>query len=355
VNILDAIEKLLDIYVWITPKERLLTALWILHTYVYDRYTFTPRLALLSPVYGCGKTTLMILLEYLCHNPVRVIVPSPASLFRLMDEEPRTLLIDEGDNLNFSQDKVLRAVLNANRRSDKITRATSQGVRYYLTYAPVGIAAVGRLPNSLMQLSVIVDMKRHPPGINPLTVLNELEVGFRATMEGLQGEIIEWVDNCQLDPNPPNPIRNRGADNWRGLFAIADYFGRGDDARAATVKMTSGLPDDDKKVFLLMDIRDVFDDLGVDRIWTKTLLEKLHEGEWSEYSGLNDEKPSHALTAIEMSRILRDFKITPGTIFKLGSRGKRGPSAQGYYSRQFEPAWGSYCPPKQPKPVKVVK
>jgi hypothetical protein len=259
-DLIAKIEKQLEQFVWVTLEEQLLVALWILHTYVFDQYTFTPRLALLSPVFGCGKTTLMILLEHLAHNPLRVIIPSAASLYRIMDEEPRTLLVDEADNLNFTQDKVLRGVLNGNRRSDKLPRATSTGVRYYRTYAPVGIAAVGRLPNSLMQRSVIVDMKRRPADMPPLTVLNEMDKGVQAVLAGITQEIIDWADNSQLNPNPPNPIRNRWGDNWRSLFAIADGLGRGEEARAAAIKIASGLPDDDKKVFLLMDIRDVRDE-----------------------------------------------------------------------------------------------
>jgi hypothetical protein len=56
------------------------------------------------------------------------------------------------------------------------------------------------------------------------------------------------------------------------------------------------------------------------------------------------------MTPVEMARILRDFKIKSGTIFQLGPRGKRGHSAQGFYWHQFEAAFASYCPPKNPIP-----
>jgi hypothetical protein len=270
VDLASKIEKLAGKYVWITPEQRLLTSLWTLHTYVYDRYTFTPRLALLSPVYGCGKTTFMILIEQLAYNPIRLILPTPATLFRIMDAEPSTILVDEGDNLNFAHDKTLRGVLNGNRRGDKIPRVTPNGVRFYNTFTPVGLAAVGRLPNALMQRSIIVDMIKYPADLPSLASLDENDMGLRTMTEGYRGEAMEWAENCQLKPNPPNnPIRNRLADNWRPIFSIADDFGRGAEARAAAIKMTAGLPDDDKKVFLLMDIRDVFDDLGADRVWTK--------------------------------------------------------------------------------------
>src|SRR6516165_9450090 len=64
-NLLELLVEVIGVYVGITDDEKLAVALWILHTYIYDRYTFTPRLALLSPVFGCGKTTLLALIERL--------------------------------------------------------------------------------------------------------------------------------------------------------------------------------------------------------------------------------------------------------------------------------------------------
>lgn len=57
-------ERILEkLYVFIKrfivlPNEEdyILVVLWIAHTYFTDKLTTTPRLALISPEYGCGKT-----------------------------------------------------------------------------------------------------------------------------------------------------------------------------------------------------------------------------------------------------------------------------------------------------------
>src|SRR6516225_4416494 len=86
-NLLDLLVEVIGVYVGITDDEKLAVALWVLHTYIYDRYTFTPRLALLSPVFGCGKTTLLALIERLAHDPYpRFTNVTAASLYRLMSE-----------------------------------------------------------------------------------------------------------------------------------------------------------------------------------------------------------------------------------------------------------------------------
>jgi hypothetical protein len=58
-NVLNLVLGFLDMYIGLTPEQRMAVALWTLHTYVFGRFVITPRLALLSPVRGCGKTTLL--------------------------------------------------------------------------------------------------------------------------------------------------------------------------------------------------------------------------------------------------------------------------------------------------------
>ena len=46
-------------YVQLKDHEYVAVSLWVVHTHVYDRFAFTPRLALTSPTSDCGKTTLL--------------------------------------------------------------------------------------------------------------------------------------------------------------------------------------------------------------------------------------------------------------------------------------------------------
>jgi hypothetical protein len=62
INIFDLIVRLIEKYVAVSDDERIAIALWVLHTWIFDQFPITPRLALLSPVRGCGKTLLLILI-----------------------------------------------------------------------------------------------------------------------------------------------------------------------------------------------------------------------------------------------------------------------------------------------------
>jgi hypothetical protein len=354
-NVLLLLEGLISKYIWIPPEETVTVALWILHTYVFSRYTFTARLALSSPVFGCGKTTLITLIQQLAYNPSqRFNNLTPALIYQLIDARgPQTLLIDEANNANILQNPTLRSVLNSNRRGDVIGRGSGrQGMpRVYQTFTPMVIAGKGRLPNDLVQRSIIINLHRHPSNLPPLEQLNEFDVDFQFAMRLLREEIHAWVHGCRLAPNPKTPLRNRYADNWRPLLAIADSLGHGKRARMAAEKTCAGLPDDDVRVLLLEDIRDIFDDLGVDRIWTADLLAQLHafgNGMWSEWCGENNDRSPHKLSAYEFARMLHDFKISPTTIHQLGGRDSRGRGRKGYYRRDLESAWASYCSPGPP-------
>jgi Protein of unknown function (DUF2786) len=81
VNVLDLTLRLLELHVGLTEEQRMAVALWVLHSHVFDRFPVSPRLVLTSPVRGCGKTTLLILLELLTAQPLRTDSVTPAVVY----------------------------------------------------------------------------------------------------------------------------------------------------------------------------------------------------------------------------------------------------------------------------------
>jgi hypothetical protein len=57
-DIVGVMLRIIENYVWITPEERLATALWCLHSYIFRQFSHTPRFLGISPIEDCGKTTL---------------------------------------------------------------------------------------------------------------------------------------------------------------------------------------------------------------------------------------------------------------------------------------------------------
>jgi putative DNA primase/helicase len=58
-HVATALAASLKRYVVLSDAAADAIALWILHTWLVDKFTITPRLAITSPTKGCGKTTVL--------------------------------------------------------------------------------------------------------------------------------------------------------------------------------------------------------------------------------------------------------------------------------------------------------
>jgi hypothetical protein len=114
--------------------------------------------ALISPVRGCGKTTLLILLEVLVAEGNRTDNITAAAIYYHLDRRPRTtLLVDEGDNLNLFDNATLRSLFNSgHRRGGAFGRFAGGWSRRFSTFAPLAIAAIGMRPLPLMRRAVVI-------------------------------------------------------------------------------------------------------------------------------------------------------------------------------------------------------
>jgi hypothetical protein len=174
------------------------------------------------------------------------------------------------------------------------------------------VAAIGMLPLPLLHRAVVVNMQRS--GGSPLKRLDESDPAFAIARAGIQ----RWAARCILaqDPVMPAALRDRAADNWRVLLAIADNLAYGEPARRAAVTLSANRPDEDPGVTLLADIRIVFQ--ARDRIASAALVEALtglDDGRWNEWRGPKDDRPPRKLTQGELSHLLRPFGIVPKTIW----------------------------------------
>jgi hypothetical protein len=346
INPLDLVLRLLELHVAVSAEERMAIALWILHTHVYRGFANTPRLALLSPVRGCGKTTLLVLLDLLVADPFRTDNISAATIYHLIDYRSHTLLIDEGDNLGLLNNNVLRGVFNSgHRRGGTVSRFVNGRPRRFPTFSPLAVAAIGMMPLPLMHRSIVVNMQRASA---PLERLDETDPAFAVSRE----VIASWAATCSLaqDPEMPPLLRHRAADNWRPLLAIGADLGHGEEARSAAVALSEHRPDEDVGVTALTDIRVVFLARGIDRITSAALTEAMHnldDGHWHDYGGPHDDRPPRKLTQAELARLLRPFGIRPKTIWPA-QRQPGSKSSRGYVRSQFEAAWARYCPDDTP-------
>lgn len=338
------------------PSEaaRIAGTLWAAHTHALDCFDSTPRLALLSPEPGSGKTRVLEVLESLAPNPLHSLSASPAAVFRLIDAERPTLLCDEVDNLfgksgRDDDNADLRGLLNAgHRRGATIPRCVGprHEVHRFPVVAAVALAGLGDLPETLMSRAVIVRMRRRAPNehIEPWRQRTVPPIGHL-----LRDRLAAWTEAnteaLKREPAMPPGVTDRPADVWEPLLAVADAAG-GDwpgRARAACVELSapSVAREASLGVKLLADLRTVFDG---EQMATAAILERLHaldESPWADLRG-------RPLDARGLARILGGYSIE-STKVRIGASTPRG-----YRREDLYDAWLRYLPasaeqPEQPE------
>ena len=339
-NVLELILVLFDEYIVATPAQRMVIALWTLGTHVFDQFEYFPRLGVISPTSGFGKTRLFKLLDQLASETRISKNATAAAIFRRLERRPHTTyLLDEAENQTLLADRVLRAVLDGGyERGGTIDRAGEEFPIYFpCAYALRGER--GDVPSAVLSRSHIIIMQRGAPK-RPLFDRNDPAFSIAREL------IIKWraTASLNLDPEMPSPLcspRNpRLTDNCRPLVAVADTFGLGEAARAALIELCAGLPNSDSGVQALQDIRAV----SFDRISKRALVEALRETEhWDTWRGPNDQGAAHPLNSSELSRLLRRFGIRARTIWPI-PRLPNSKSFSGYHRADFEQAWADHCP-----------
>ncbi len=239
-HLLDELVTWFGRFISVTDHDDLrLLALWTVHTHLVVELYTTPRLAIDSIVPESGKTTVLDHLERLCHRPIKVAsLSSPALLQRMLEQEMRTILLDEIDRSLRPPDKTgvedLLAILNSGYRRGAtrpvLVPAKGGGwdSREMPTYAPVAMAG------------------NNPPNLPADTASRQIRVLLMPDIDGtveesdwenleddaiaLRERIAEWAATMRdkvkgLDVPLPNGCISRSKERWRPLARIAAAAG----------------------------------------------------------------------------------------------------------------------------------
>ncbi|MFD8676528.1 DUF3631 domain-containing protein [Streptomyces seoulensis] len=342
----------------VLPSDEALTAvtLWVAASHIQPALQHAPRLAVVGPTKGCGKSRVLDVLHETVHQPMMTVNTSPAVVFRVIGKNPPTLLVDEADTIfgpKAGDKEDLRGLLNAghqrNRPAWRISGPEHKPTAFP-TFAMAALAGIGDLPDTIMDRAVVIRMQKRKPGerITPFRSRYSLP-----ELHALRDRLTAWLTPLRSTAAglvPQMPVEDRAADTWEPLAIVADLAGgHGPSrARAACLAMTRNEVVQDEqttlKTRLLRDVRRVFEQEGhKEALRSQDLLAALvqdAEGPWAEYG-------TKGLNAYHLANLLRDFGISPGN-----HRFENGRQAKAYARNQFLDAWARYCPaPAQPAPA----
>jgi hypothetical protein len=330
----------------VLPSEEVgdLLALWVLHTHAFVAAWATPYLRITSAAPSSGKTLLLEVLAAICRNGWHAINPSVAVLYRKIDRQQPTLLLDEMDNYPLDERRDALAVLNSGyKRGAMVDRCKENGdLESFNAFCPKAYAGLDRrvLVDTLLSRSITIRLEKRLAServdmwIAPLTEPKAIPLRERCELWAAQNQ-----DALALhEPALPDGLINREAEVWWALLVIADCAA-GDwpeRARRAAIELTAGGDDTDDapdQVLLLLDIRDAF--AKENTISTADLLAKLNALDESPWGA---RRRGEGLDARSLARMLRPFKIRPKQV-RIGDR-----TAKGYHRDQFGDAFARHLP-----------
>jgi hypothetical protein len=340
-----------------SPQAADAVTLWVAASHAQPAWEHAPRLAVVSPVKRCGKSRLLDVVAETCHAPLITVNATIAAVVRSLGNDPPTLLVDEADTLwgtrkQADANEDLRGLLNAgHQRNRPMLRwdVTSRTLEQLGTFAMAMLAAIGDLPDTIMDRAVVVRMRRRAPGeqVDPYRTRRDAP-----PLHELRDRLTSWAREHLPELHhaaPAMPLEDRAADTWEPLIALADLAG-GDwpaRARAAAVVMTAAEAQQEEDtsagVRLLGDLREVFDQAGADTLYSATILEALHkldEAPWADWYG-------HPLRPRELATLLRAYQVRPRDVREHGT----GPQRKGYTRADLYEPWARYVPrqPRQPR------
>jgi Protein of unknown function (DUF3631) len=342
--LLTALTAVIRRYVVLAAAEADAIALWVVAAHQFALFAIFPRLFVTAAEKQCGKTTLLDVLSRLVQRPLLVANITAAALFRIIAIAKPTLLLDEADTyVRESED--LRGIINAGHRADgAVIRTVGDDFepRSFAVFSPMAIAAIGGLPGTILDRSIVIRLRRRRPDepIAPLSLDPPPPELNRLAREAARWAADHKKDLAGATPAMPPGLINRPADNWRRVLAVAELAGeewsrRGRHA-AALALTAAGADEDSPRIQLLTDIRAAFAAKKVDRLSSDQLVEYLgglEDRPWPEWGRAR--KP---ISKTQVARLLKPLQISPGTIRPVFD----DKTAKGYYRTAFKDAFARY-------------
>jgi hypothetical protein len=208
--------------------------------------------------------------------------------------------------------------------------------RQFEVFAPVALAGIGHLPDTVQDRSIVIRLRRRSSG-EPVEKLR------RRTIEPEAAELRDWIaawvaDNTDAlrehEPATPDALPDRATDVWEPLFSIADHADGqwAESARAAALELSSVRLDEAQSLGLrlLRDLAQVFGDN--ENAATESLLERLcalEESPWADVRGKQ-------LDARTLARLLRPYDVRPQTV-RVGDK-----TIKGYKRTDMADVWERY-------------
>ncbi|MBV6421637.1 MAG: hypothetical protein DAHOPDDO_02918 [Ignavibacteriaceae bacterium] len=247
-DLFNKIRDYLKKYVFIDNQNVFdLLSIWIMGTYVFRIFRHYPYVHIQAEK-GSGKSHLFEIIKPLCFNGAMYIAPTASTLFRDVNLNSRTLLLDEIEHFK-KNDKTgfngLMEILNSGyAKSGEVPRSRSGkkgGIEIYKTYSPKMFAGISDINDTLDSRTIKIQMKRKLEEEQLERYIdNQSMLDFHQSLrDDLYNFALHYAQEINLRYSGTNNyLKNfdsRRYDIWAPMFIVADVIESASNMQSATI------------------------------------------------------------------------------------------------------------------------
>lgn len=220
--LVELIEAYINRYVALPSEiegQSLVLALWAIHTWMYERFSSTPYLAITAATKQAGKTLCMEVLGLICRGSQQLATLRPLALLRVIrvHEGRVTLFVDEAEKLSSAAIGDLRSIFTTGyRRGGEHIVTKQEEYTRYTTFCPKAFALIGDVMDVVRDRSITVHLRRGVPAADFLAEREAAEGEAEAIEQAIRGYFVEVPAMVQ-----PMFLGGREREIWTVLFSIA--------------------------------------------------------------------------------------------------------------------------------------
>jgi len=348
-ELFDSLSTVFKSFIKLKDEEADAIAGWVILSYFVLKpeekqlLHYLPILNISSPERQCGKSTLKDLIYELVPRPLNTENCSEAALFRLINAQMPTLLIDESEN--FIHRPELRTILNGGYQKTGVVHRQGgknfEETHQFSTWCAKCIVGIGTLHDTLQSRCITIKLKRK---LNTDLVLrrNSVLKDDPDFFQNLKRKIIRfYIDNkddaINQEVEMPTELDDRSQNNWEGIYKLALVISEKTFVRIRSASLAlsiNDLTEDSEGIQLLKDIKEICDEnTEVSTFPSSALtirLNKMEDKHWISYNR------HRGLDQSQLSKLLKPYEIHPKQQ-KIDGRNIRG-----YKRDDFEDAFKRY-------------
>jgi len=224
----------------------LIEALFAMNSHTFDAFDTTPYLLYDSATGGCGKTTTLERHEHVCARAYLGVDPTAAVLYRRVDRDRPTWLLDEAKILQIPGENTqqLLALFDAGyKRGAVVSRCEDHGdtIRDFQVFCPKVLARIGSFRGTLLDRGIPIHLEK-ARGLRQrrCRVLAKLAAPLKEKLEAYALQYREKLEDLYVaepDDGYWPDISGREAEVWGPLLIHARLAGPRIEKRAVEVAL----------------------------------------------------------------------------------------------------------------------